>query len=259
MTLEKPDQLVQSVDRTFDILEILVNSDRGLGVTEISKKLNIHKSTVYRLLATLQYRGYVKQNEEGKYSIGFKLFELGSSVINDLDLRSEAKPYLRELMDISEETVHLGVLDDNQVVYIDKVESHNTIRMYSKIGRRNHASSTSLGKVILAYSDREVVDKVIREEGLKKLTENTIIDEDKLRKHLVKVRSQGYAIDDEEQEYGIRCIAGPIFNHTGDIIAAFSISGPTMRMSKEKVESLKPVIKEYSKKISESFGCNGFD
>jgi len=255
---KKPDQLIQSIDRAFDILELLVEKGSSMGVTEISERTKLHKSTVYRLLATLRYRGYVKKDNHEKYKIGFKLFELGSSVINNIDLRSDAKPFLRELMNISEETVHLGVLDDNQVVYIDKVESENTIRMYSKIGRRNHASSTSLGKVILAYSDREVVDKVIREEGLKKLTENTITDEEQFKKHLAKVRSQGYAIDNEEQEYGIRCIAGPIFDHTGEVIAAFSISGPTMRMTKEKVESLKPVIKEYSKKISESFGCNGF-
>lgn len=258
MTLQKPEQLVQSIDRAFDILEVLVENSEGLGVTEISNELNIHKSTVYRLLSTLQYRGYVKQNNEGKYKIGLKLFEVGSLVINNIDLRKEVDPYLREIMKISQETVHLGVLDDNDVVYIDKVESHNTIRMYSRIGRRNHASSTSLGKVLLAYSDDEVVEEVIEEDGLKKLTENTITDKDEFYSHLSKIREQGYAIDDEEQEYGIRCIAGPIFNHKGDIIAAFSISGPVMRMTLEKVDSLKEVVKEYSEKISQALGCQGF-
>lgn len=258
MNGEQPDQLVQSVDRTLNILEMLVEADEGMGVTEISNKIDIHKSTVHRLLATLQYRGYVKKAGNDKYKIGFKLFEVGSSVINNLNLRGEVKPYLKELKEISKETVHLGVLDNNKVVYIDKVESNNTIRMYSKIGRRNHASSTSLGKVLLAYSERSVVDQVIKEEGLKKLTENTIHEEEAFRKHLSKVRNQGYAIDDEEQEYGIRCIAGPIFDYEGNIIASFSVSGPTMRMTESKVESLKEVVKEYSVKISEAFGYNGF-
>ena len=258
MSFQKPEQLVQSIDRAFDILEVLVENSDGLGVTEISQKLNIHKSTVYRLLSTLQYRGYVKKDNNDKYKIGLKLFEVGSKVIDNIDLRSEVNPYLREIMRISEETVHLGILDDNQVVYIDKVESQNTIRMYSKIGRRNHASSTSLGKVLLAYSDKEVVEQVINEEGLKKLTENTITEENEFYKHLSQIKQQGYAIDDEEQEYGIRCIAGPIFNHKGDIIAAFSISGPVMRMTHEKVDSLKEVVKEYSNKISKALGCHDF-
>lgn len=258
MSLQKPEQLVQSIDRAFDILEVLVENNDGLGVTEISKSLEIHKSTVYRLLATLQYRGYVKQNDEGKYKIGLKLFEIGSSVINNIDLRKEVKPYLKEIMKISKEAVHLGILDENKVVYIDKVESQNTIRMYSKIGRRNHASSTSLGKVILAYSDKEVVEQVIKEEGLKELTENTITEENEFYKHLSQVRQQGYAIDDEEQEYGIRCIGGPIFNHKGNIVGAFSISGPVMRMTHEKVDSLKEVVKEYSKKISQALGYQGY-
>ena len=258
MSFQKPEQLVQSIDRAFDILEVLVENSDGLGVTEISQKLNIHKSTVYRLLSTLQYRGYVKKDNNDKYKIGLKLFEVGSKVIDNIDLRSEVNPYLREIMRISEETVHLGILDDNQVVYIDKVESQNTIRMYSKIGRRNHASSTSLGKVLLAYSDKEVVEQVINEEGLKKLTENTITEENEFYKHLSQIKQQGYAIDDEEQEYGIRCIAGPIFNHKGDIIAAFSISGPVMRMTHEKVDSLKEVVKEYSNKISKALGCQDF-
>jgi len=258
MSLQKPEQLVQSIDRAFDILEVLVENSDGLGVTEISQKLNIHKSTVYRLLSTLQYRGYVKKDNNDKYKIGLKLFEVGSKVIDNIDLRSEVNPYLREIMRISEETVHLGILDDNQVVYIDKVESQNTIRMYSKIGRRNHASSTSLGKVLLAYSDKEVVEQVINEEGLKNLTENTITEENEFYKHLSQIKQQGYAIDDEEQEYGIRCIAGPIFDHQDNVIAAFSISGPVMRMTHKKVDSLKEVVKEYSKNISQALGCQGF-
>ena len=252
---KKPAQYVKAVGRALDIIEELVKADDDLGVTELSQRLDIHKSTIYRLLSTLSYRGYVEQDSRtNNYKVGIKLFEVGSSVLNKMDLRSKIKPHLEQLMLDTKETVHLGILDDYEVVYIDKVESNETIRMYSKIGRRVPTHCTSLGKVLLAYSPEEVVDNAIQVKGLPKYTENTITDPDEFKERLARVRERGYAIDDEEQEPNIRCLAGPIFNYDGEIIAAFSISGPLMRMSEERVDDLSALVKDYSTRISASFG-----
>ncbi|AZR74760.1 IclR family transcriptional regulator [Anoxybacter fermentans] len=246
--------MVQSLDRALDILEKIVEAEDGLGVTELSKSLELHKSTIYRLLATLAYRGYVRQDPKNeKYKVGIKLFELGNLALNKLELRREVRPFLEELMSRTGETIHLGILDNDEVVYIDKVESPQTIRMYSKIGKRAPVHCTGLGKVLLAYSSSEVIDKVI-EKGLRAYTENTITDVDAFKKHLEEIRRQGFAIDNVEHEEGIRCVAGPIFDYSGNVIASFSISGPTMRVTEEKIPDFAQLVRDYSKKMSRALG-----
>ena len=255
---KKPNQPVKSLDRALNILEIVASAEGPLGVTEISQKADLHKSTVYRILDTLHYRGYISQKQENeKYSTGLKLFELGSLAINELDLQSTAKPYLKELKNLTEEAVHLGVLDDGEIIYIEKVESPKTITMRSKVGKRVYAHSTSLGKAILAFSSNDLVDSIIESKGLPQKTSNTITNEKDFKMELKAIRKQGYAIDDEENEEYIRCLAGPIFNHKGEVSAAFSISGPAIRLTLDKVEEFSSLIKQYSKKISNSLGYNG--
>ncbi|MFW6264969.1 MAG: IclR family transcriptional regulator [Bacillota bacterium] len=253
MGREKPEQLVQSIDRAFDIIEKLVEADRSLGVTDISNSLGLHKSTVYRLLATLVYRGYVDQDEYNRYKVGLKLFEVGGTVLNKMDLRKKIKPYLIKLQKECKETIHLGILDNMEVVYIDKEETNETIRMYSEVGRRVAAYCTSLGKVLLAFSDIDIKEK-LKDQVFIKYTDTTISNLQELEQHLLEVKRQGYAIDNEEQELGIRCIGAPIFNYNQQIIAAFSIAGPTNRMTEEKVEELKNKVLKYSRIISSLFG-----
>ncbi|MCC3144531.1 IclR family transcriptional regulator [Halanaerobium sp. Z-7514] len=257
MSEKKPNQLIKSLDRALTILEKLVESENGMGVTELSRELGLHKSTVYRLLDTLKYRGYLEKNEDNqKYIAGIKLFELSSRVLNDIDSRIRVRPYLEELMEKTKETIHLGILDDGEIIYLDKVESTATIRMYSQVGRRVPVHSTSLGKAILAHLPENKVREIINKKGLEAKTENTITDIDKLLKHLKKVKKQGYAVDDEEQEENIRCIAAPIFNHKGEVISSFSLSAPISRMGEERMEKLKKLIVEYSSKMSRSLGYN---
>ncbi len=255
MEKKKPNQLIKSLDRAINLLEMLVRSENGMGVTELSRELDLHKSTVFRLLDTLKYRGYVEKNDDNQnYIIGIKLFELGSRVLNDIDSRNRVRPYLEELKEKTDETVHLGILDDGEIIYVDKVESNATIRMYSQVGRRVPVHSTSLGKVILAHLPEERVREIIEYKGLPEEGKNTITDPDELIEHLKKVKEQGYAVDDEEQEEGIRCIAGPVFNHRGEIQSSFSISAPITRMDKERLDKLSELIVEYSKKMSRSLG-----
>ena len=255
MASKKPNQLIKSLDRALDILELIVGKENGMGVTEISRELEIHKSTVYRLLDTLKFRGYLEKNEDNhKYIAGINLFELSSKVLNDIDSRIRVRPYLEELMQKTKETIHLGILDAGEVIYLDKVESTATIRMYSQVGKRVPAHSTSLGKAIMAHLSEERVKEILKEKGMEKNTENTITELDEFLEHLEKVRKQGFAVDDEEQEEDIRCIAGPIFNHRGDVVAAFSISAPITRMTEKRMKKLAELVVEYSQKMSRSLG-----
>jgi DNA-binding IclR family transcriptional regulator len=255
MASKKPNQLIKSLDRALDILELIVDRENGMGVTEISRELGIHKSTVYRLLDTLKFRGFLEKNEDNhKYISGIKLFELSSKVLNDIDSRVRVRPYLEELMQKTEETIHLGILDSGEIIYLDKVESNATIRMYSQVGKRVPAHSTSLGKAIMAQLSEKRVKEILKKKGMEKNTENTITEVDKFLDHLEKVRKQGYAVDDEEQEEDIRCIAGPIFNHRGDVVAAFSISAPMTRMTESRMNELAELVVEYSQKMSRSLG-----
>jgi DNA-binding IclR family transcriptional regulator len=160
-------------------------------------------------------------------------------------------------MQETQETIHLGILDEGEIIYLDKVESNATIRMYSQVGKRVPAHSTSLGKAILAYLPVEKVVNLLQEKGMPAKTKNTITDLEQFIDHLNKVKKQGYAIDDEELEADIRCLAGPIFNHRGEVIAAFSVSAPITRMTEQRMVKLEELVVKYSQKMSRSLGFNG--
>lgn len=253
----KEQDLVQSVDRALTILEILKDSGEGIGVTELGGRVGLHKSTVYRLLATLARRGYVEQDPvTERYSLGLKLVELGSAVLERLELRDLARPYLKELMEASQEVVHLVVLQDGEVVYIDKVECPGPVKMYSQLGRRVPAHATAVGKVLLAFLPPESREAIIAR-GLPALTPNTITDPERLRAELERIRERGYAFDCEENELGIRCVAGPIFSHAGQVVAAFSISGLAMRLTLGRMEELAKLVRKVSLQISARLGYQG--
>ncbi|MDK2878227.1 MAG: IclR family transcriptional regulator, regulon repressor [Thermoanaerobacteraceae bacterium] len=248
------DNTVQSIERAINILEELAEEKEGLGVTELSRRLNLHKSTVHRLLSTLLSLGYVEQNPYSeKYRLGIKLLHLGGAILERMDLRKEAHDLLKELSDEVNEAVHLVVPDGNRALYIDKIDSSRTIRMYSQIGRRAPMHASAVGKAILAFSSEDFVRKVI-DEGLEKYTSNTITDPGKLVEHLKTVRARGFAVDDEENEEGIRCVGAPIFDYSGRVIGALSISGATVTVTPDKVKILAARVKEYAAKISRRMG-----
>lgn len=250
----KDENLVQSVDRAMAILDILEAAGQGLGVTEIGARVGLHKSTVYRLLATLARRGYVEQDPDTeRYALGLRLIELGGAVLDRLELRDLARPFLKRLMETSQEVAHLVVLQGGEVVYIDKVECPGPIRMYSQLGRRAPAHATAVGKAILAYLPPAEAEAIINR-GLARRTPYTITDPDRLRAELALVRQRGYAFDNEENELGIRCVGGPIFNHRGKVVAAFSVSGLAVRMAQEKMEKLAALVRRTSQEISAKLG-----
>ena len=258
----RPSNLVQTLERASLILDILGQSPQGISIKDLSDRMHLPKGTTHRLVSSLSYFGYVRQDQNTKnYFLGFKLVELGNMLLGQLDLRKEAELFLRNLAQRTKETVHLVILDGNEIVYLDKLETEphtGGLRMASRVGSRNPAHSCAVGKVLLAYLSEEALGSMAEEKGLPKRTENTITDYNQLKEHMTLVRKQGYAVDDEENERGIRCVAAPIFNEAGKAVAAISVSGPAFRVTKKSVqEKLKKEVMETALRISQRLGFRG--
>lgn len=249
------ENMVKSVSRALDIITLVSMKKGGLGVTEIAKQIDINKSSVYRILSTLVQYGYIEQDAEtGKYKLGYKFLEVSSKLLESIDLRAEARPFLQELENETNEVIHLVVYDQGEVVYIEKLEGNETLRMHSKVGKRAPMHCTSVGKAILAHLPSSVVLDILERKGMPVHTDKTITDKEEFLKELSQVRQKGFALDLEENEYGITCIAVPIFDHLGKVIAAVSISGPTMRMTEDRMNTLKSVMVKTGKAISARLG-----
>lgn len=262
MKSEKPKNLVQTIERVAFIFDILSKYPAGLSLGDLAQQSNLPKGTVHRLLASMAYFDFIRQETSTKnYYLGFKLVELGNELLSQIDLRSEARPFLIDLSDKVRETVHLVVLDRDKALYIDKVDLHpktSGLQMISRLGSRIALHSSSVGKVLLAYMEDESVRRLFNETELRKKTESTIVHIEQLRVHLSEVRNRGYAIDDEENEVGIRCVAAPIYDESGKVHAAMSISGPTTRITLERIENeLKACVCKTAEQVSKKIGFKG--
>ncbi|PRR73584.1 IclR family transcriptional regulator [Neomoorella humiferrea] len=249
---------VLSLEKALKILEELATVGGGIGLSELSRKLGLNKSTVYRMLTTFKAYGYVDQEPvTGKYTLGFKILELSSSLLERLDVRAVAHPYLKELAESSREVAHMVIRDGGEAVYIDKVEGNRTIRMYSQIGRRVALHSTAVGKAILAFLPPGELEKIIAGKGLPRFTSRTITTMAALQAELAEVRERGYAVDDGENEEGIRCVGTPIFDYHGQVVAAISISGPVLNVTPERVPVLGRLVRRAGEEISRRLGYKG--
>jgi IclR family transcriptional regulator, KDG regulon repressor len=249
------EETIKSVERAFQVLEQVSFAKNGIGITDLANELKMHKSTVHRVLSTFVGGGYVEQDEEtGRYKLGYKLLEISSRLLEHLDVRREAMRYLQELADLTNEVVHLVVLDHGQVVYIEKVEGSETIRMHSRVGTRAPVHCTGVGKAILAFLPESNVREIVRHYGLAVHTPHTLATEEALFADLRLIRERGYALDLEENELGITCVAAPICDHRGQVAAAISISGPTMRMEPERLAVLVEHVRVTGLKISTRLG-----
>jgi len=246
---------VQSIDRAFEILETLAIEREGLGVTEIGKKVGLHKSTVHRILNTMAERGYIEQNQDtGAYRLGLKFIELCSLYLNNVELKTEAQLYLRNLSALTGQPVHLATLVDGAAVYIDKIEQYNNIRMYSAIGKRIPLHCTAVGKALLSDKSPEYIRKLLDQNQLTSFTPNTLTDLDQILEEINRVKELGWAKDDEEHEVGIRCIAAPIYDYRRRIIAAVSTSGNKNIISSDKDEEIAQYVIKAARDISKRMG-----
>lgn len=246
--------VLRSVDNALALLEAFSAERAELGVTELSRALGLGKSTVHRLLGTLASRGYVLQDPKTeKYRLGLKAFEVGTVAVGRLSSREVTTPFLQRLMAATRETVHLGVLDGWEVVYIDKIESQQTLRMYSRIGRRAPLHCTALGKALLAFRPEEEIDRFLRRR-LKSYTPQTLTAPGDLKAELAGIRARGYAIDDEEFDTGLKCIAAPVRDHTGEVVASVGIAGAAFRLPAPRVPALADLVREAAQAVSTSLG-----
>jgi DNA-binding IclR family transcriptional regulator len=248
--------ILQSVDNALQLIELLVKEE-DMSLVEISKKLKINKSTVFRILTTLENRKFVSKTKDAKYNLGIKFAHFGSVVIERLDLTKVARPYLSKLRDRFNETTHMAIMDDDfNIIFIAKEKSNSTIQMSSNVGVKLPAYCTATGKAMLAFLPEEVLKDYINKVELIKYTCNTIVDPSRLVKELERIRRIGFSEDLEESEIGLICYAAPVRNIKGNVIAAVSISGPSARMENNRNELVK-AIQETSKEISCAFGWSG--
>lgn len=249
------DSQVRSVAKALMILNLLAEHQREMSLGEIAKEMQLAKSTVYGLLATLRDFGYLEQSpEDGKYRLGTRLFVLGNVVANSWDVRKVAAPFIQSLVDELGETVHLVVLDKGEVLYIDKRESTKSLRIVSQVGTRLPAHCTGVGKVFLANLPAEEVKRIISTKGLSRYTKNTITEFNLLEEELKQVRQQGYAIDNEEIMESLRCVAVPLRDYTGNVCAAMSVSGALSRFEGDQLESIVSLMVRIGREISLHLG-----
>jgi DNA-binding IclR family transcriptional regulator len=251
----KKKERIQSIDKALDLLEFLSGNGQEIGIAEISEKLNMGLSTVHRILNTLKSRGYVIQNQKtAKYRLGIKLFELGCEVQSTKSLIKIIRPYLRKLSKMINETINLAILEAKEVIYLDTIESSETLRTGIVQGTRTPAHCTALGKALLSFlPDSDFKQLYINDESVISITPKSISSLNELKKELEKVKKQGYALDREESMIGINCVGVPIFNGKREPLAAISITGPASRFSMDKIENAKDKLMIVSKEVSNLF------
>jgi DNA-binding IclR family transcriptional regulator len=250
----KEDSLYQlnSLARAVSVLEMLGESDTPLSLSELCRVMNLHKSTAHRSLMVLEQSGLIERTSENRFRLGLKLYELGNRAVEQVDLRAHVHPYMTRLAAQINETVHLSVLQKSSIVYLDKAGPTRKVCTSSKSGTSNPVYCTSMGKAMLAFQPEEEIEQVIASLTFVRYTEKTLCTREDLLKSLKKVRTRGYAIDDEEIEIGTRCIGAPIFDENRRAIAALSVSGPTLRITVQSVPALAERLLRCCSEISTS-------
>ncbi|WP_221564572.1 IclR family transcriptional regulator [Alkalihalobacillus sp. TS-13] len=244
---------VPALEKTIAILDLLEKSPEGLTATEFYTKLNLPKTSVFSILSVLVEHEFVKKNSNGKYILGVKLFHLGMSYLDNLDLVKVSRPYLQQLMRDTGYTIHLGVMDKNEVVYVDKVEPNTFVQFSTYPGKRIEFHICGIGKAIAAFYDQKSLDELLSNE-LKTYTPTTITEPKRLLEEFDSVRKIGYALEDEEGEPGVRCIGVPIFGNDGSVIAGISLTALTVHLSDKFVDDVALQVINTGKKISKAFG-----
>jgi len=253
---DKSEYIIQAVSHALDLLEQFHGEVDELGVTELSKRLGLHKNNVFRLLATLESRGYIEQNKATEnYRLGLKALELGQTFIKQMGLLRQAQPILEDLVKECNETSYVSIFKDASIVYLDAVESDMTVRVVSRVGSRLPTYCTASGKVHLAFLPEEEINAMLSSQELKRHTSTTLTTIEELRKQLKVIAEQGYAVDNEELDPGVKCVAAPIRDYTRRLVGALSISGPSMRFGDDRIEKeLIPKVVQAARELSVRLG-----
>jgi DNA-binding IclR family transcriptional regulator len=243
---------IQSIDRAVEILDYISKNDNKVRLIDLSNDLEINKSTLHGILSTLEYNGLISKNQNtSKYSLGIKMYKYGKVYEQDFSLKKIVHPYIKKISEKFSESVHLGIESDYEVLYLDFVKSQHSIRLAAKVGNKDPLYCTAIGKVILANMSEDNMQYYLDNYTLEKFTENTIAEKECLLKELHNIRKQNYALDLEELELGLICVASPIRNNSGDLIAVIGISGPNNRISEDIFKEMKLTITKTANEISE--------
>jgi DNA-binding IclR family transcriptional regulator len=246
---------VQVLDRAVTILNILAEAREGVGLADVAIAAGVHKSTAHRIIMSLESQRLIARDPAtSKYRLGLRLFELGSAAIAQFNIRDRARRFLEMVVNEAGETVHLCVMDAGEVLYLDKIEPVRSIRLSSRIGLRNPAHCTAVGKAMMAWLPETEVEAIAQRHGLRRFTPTTITTLAELRAEFIKIRACGYAVDDEEHEDGVRCIAAAVRDHSGRPAAAISISAPSFRIPREKLAIFATTICKAAQELSQEWG-----
>lgn len=252
---EKDPRIIASLQRALDILSLFGSQSPELGITDIAKALNLHKSTAAGLVYTLQRNGYIAQNPVNRrYHLGLQLIERAGVLLDQIEIRKIAMPELEHLRDWSSESVNLAILEENQVIYIERLLTDKSLGFRNHIGKRAWPHSTALGKAILSHLPPHLAREILESYPLAAMTPNTITDIDALMGQFRAFYDQGYAIEREENEIGGLCISAPIHNHSANPVAAVSVSFPLSRLDETMIAAYGAKILEVARRISVKLG-----
>lgn len=250
----KSDQLLSSVTNALRILRSFTIEEPERGIRELAKSLSLSKSSVQRLMTTLAHEGFVtKDADTQKYRLGVSVLSLGTVVMNHLEIHREALPHLEKLVEKTEETAHIGILEGTKVVYLHKIETRQPIRIFTEIGKRNPSYCTGCGKAILAFQHEQLIEQVI-EEGLHPYTSKTITDPHAFKQNLKEIRQNGYAVSVEELGEDIISVGAPIRDYMGNVFAGVSLVGPSYRMKQKGIATYAKEVMKVGLEISEKLG-----
>jgi len=246
---------VQSVDRAMLLLEVLSTSDRGLRLTDLSREAGLSLTTVHRLLTTLEQRHFVQfLTTDNRWHVGQQAFSVGAAFVNDRSFVAPASPYLRRLRDQTRETANLGVVDNGEIVLIDRMDSREITRSLSRVGGRTPMTASGMGKAFLASYSPDDVHSLVKRHGMRKVTSKTLTCRDALDSQLIQVRRDGYAVDDEEYVLGLRCVAAPVYDSHAEVACAISISGLPSRMASDRIPILGRLVAEAAADMTRAIG-----
>ena len=251
---ERPVYRVQVLERAVDILQVLSEDSRELAAGEVAERLSLHKSTIHRLLSVLDQHRLIRRNAEtGRYTLGLRLFEFGTRAVRGLQLRDQAQPHLDQLARETGETAHICVLDNLEMVSLAYAEGPRSLRMPATVGRRTPAYCSAVGKAMLAFLPESALDEVLAR-PVQACTEKTLVTRTELLADLRQVRIRGYSVDNEEIEKGLRCVGGPVWNYTGEVVAAISVAGPAFRITKPRGPSVARAVLATTRGLSTELG-----
>jgi len=245
---------VQVLDRTIAVLQAVADSETDLAAADIARQLRLHKSTVHRLLVVLESYRLIKKGPEGAYGLGTRLIELGECAIARLKLSEYAEPHLRKIAEETGEGAHVTILNGTELLSIAHVEGRWNLHSLTRTGQRTQISCTAAGKAVLAFLSDEACDDLLARLPLRRSTRRTIVKPSAMKVELVRIRAQGYAVDDEEFEEGLRCVSAPVFDHRGHVVASLSMAAPVFRLRKERVPQVARLVVAAAQGLSDDLG-----